>query len=401
MRLTRDTIASLVQPAGKDDVVFWDDTLPGFGIRLRGDSRRWLIQYRAGPQQRRESLGDVRKVTLEAARKVARQRFAQVELGIDPALEKAKRTIEATATVLTFGSVVDRYLDTIRGELRHSTYRAAQLHLAEHWKPLARRPIGSIGRADVAAQLQTLVKERGRIAAARSRANLSALFSWAMREALVDSNPVVGTNQPDRSVGPRERVLGSDELVAIWKAAGADDHRGGDDDHRGGIIRLLILLGCRRQEIGGLLWSEVDLDRGSLTIGSERTKNHRALTLALPPAALAILSVPRRGEFVFGGDHAFSSWSALKAQIDVSSGVRAWRLHDIRRSVATHMADTGVAPHVIEQILNHQSGHKRGPAGIYNRSSYEREVRAALALWADHIRALVEGSERKVLAFPA
>jgi integrase len=124
--------------------------------------------------------------------------------------------------------------------------------------------------------------------------------------------------------------------------------------------------------------------------------------LTLPAAALEILhSAPRRGAFVFGGSSAFNSWSGLKAQFDASSGVREWRPHDIRRTVATGMADLGVQPHVIEQVLNHQSGHKRGVAGIYNRSSYEREVRAALALWAEHVLALVEGRVSKVLAFPA
>jgi integrase len=392
MKLTRNAVAALVLPAGKDDTVHWDGTLPGFGVRLRGKSRSWLIQYRVNGRQHREALGDTRKVTLEDARKVARQRFAQIELGIDPAAEKAKRTIEATATALTLAEVARRYLDAKRGELRHNSYRAAQMHLREHWKPLAARPIGSIGRADVAAQLQTLVKERGRIAAARSRANLSAMYAWAMGEALVDSNPTIGTNPPDKGVEPRERVLTNRELAAIWNAC---------DDDSGRIVRLLILTSCRRQEIGGLKWSEVDLDRGSLTIDSARTKNHRALTLTLPPAALAILtSAPRCSEFVFG-DNAFQSWSALKARIDTGSGVSGWTLHDLRRTSATGLADLGVQPHVIEQILNHQSGHKRGPAGIYNRSSYEREKRAALALWAEHVLAVVEGRDSKVLAFPA
>ena len=83
------------------------------------------------------------------------------------------------------------------------------------------------------------------------------------------------------------------------------------------------------------------------------------------------------------------------------SGVKNWTTHDIRRSVATRMADLGIVPHIIEQILNHQSGHKRGAAGIYNRSSYEREVRAALALWHDHLRTLVEGGKRKILPLPS
>jgi integrase len=188
-------------------------------------------------------------------------------------------------------------------------------------------------------------------------------------------------------------VLTDRELAAIWNAC---------DDSSGRIVRLMILTACRRQEIGGLKWSEIDTDRGSVTIDAARTKNHRSLTLTLPPAALAILaSVPRRGEAVFSGDDAFQSWSALKARLDVVSGVSAWVFHDLRRSAATKMADLGVQPHVIEQILNHQSGHKRGPAGIYNRSSYDREVRAALALWGEHVLAIVEGRASKVVPLRA
>jgi hypothetical protein len=93
------------------------------------------------------------------------------------------------------------------------------------------------------------------------------------------------------------------------------------------------------------------------------------------------------------------SWLNLPCALKAAIGVGKRTLGDLRRSVSTGMADIGIAPHVIEQVLNHQSGHKAGPAGIYNRSSYQREVRAALALWEDHIRTLVEGGERKVLPF--
>src|SRR5262249_38195107 len=97
----------------------------------------------------------------------------------------------------------------------------------------------------------------------------------------------------------------------------------------------------------------------------------------------------------------FTQWGA-KAEFDALLGDQAakWHLHDLRRTCATGMADIGVQPHVIEATLNHISGHKVGVAGIYNRSSYDREVKAALALWADHVRALAEGGERKVLTMP-
>jgi integrase len=95
----------------------------------------------------------------------------------------------------------------------------------------------------------------------------------------------------------------------------------------------------------------------------------------------------------------FTGWSRGRAALDQRAGVRDWTVHDIRRSVATRMADIGIAPHIIEQILNHRSGHKAGPAGIYNRSNYEREVRSALALWDDHLRTLVAGGKRKIIPY--
>jgi integrase len=153
-------------------------------------------------------------------------------------------------------------------------------------------------------------------------------------------------------------------------------------------------------------WSELDLERGIWVIPPERTKSKRPHTLALMPAALDIIeSAPKRvGRDQLFGTHSpngLSHWHA-KADLDrrLEATVGPWRVHDIRRSVATRMADLGVMPHVIEAVLNHHSGHRSGTAGIYNRSGYANEVRAALALWADHIRALAEGGEHKVVAFP-
>jgi hypothetical protein len=83
--------------------------------------------------------------------------------------------------------------------------------------------------------------------------------------------------------------------------------------------------------------------------------------------------------------------------LDQRAGITPWVLHDLRRSTATGMAEAGIQPHIIEAVLNHVSGHKGGVAGIYNKASYEREMRAALALWADHVRSLVEGGERKII----
>ena len=154
-----------------------------------------------------------------------------------------------------------------------------------------------------------------------------------------------------------------------------------------------------------MCWSEFNFEQGTWTLPASRSKNKRAHTLPLLPAMRAIIeAVPRMAsrDQLFGQRaNGLTAWSRGKPELDRRSGVKNWTTHDIRRSVATRMADIGILPHVIEQILNHQSGHKAGPAGIYNRSSYEREVRSALALWEDHVRSIVEGGKRKIVLYAA
>src|SRR6516164_1638052 len=207
VKLSNRNVAALVRPASKDDVVIWDDDLPGFGIRLRGDNRSFLIQYRVGVQQRRESLGDIRKVKLEDARKAARQRFAQAQLGQDPAAERIAAKLKAAAKRLTLGVVAERYLEAKKARLRPTSYADARRYFTRHWASLRDWPIAVIQRANVAAGLQDIIKAHGPVSAARARANLSALFTWAIGEGLVEINPVIGTNNPEGGHQARTRVL--------------------------------------------------------------------------------------------------------------------------------------------------------------------------------------------------
>jgi integrase len=210
-----------------------------------------------------------------------------------------------------------------------------------------------------------------------ARAQLSGLFTWALAHGLCEGNPVVGTLAPKGSQ-PRNRVLSDSDLSAIWKACGDDDY--------GRIVRLLIMAGCMRQEVGSIAWSEIDLGRGVWVLPAARSKNGRQHVLPLLPAIRAIIEATPKLAAAGGARWAFRP--------------ERWVAHDLRRTVATKLADIGIMPHIIEQALNHQSGHKGGVAGIYNGSTYEREVRNALAIWHDHLRSIVEGGERKIVSPP-
>jgi integrase len=395
MQFTKSALAALALPEGKADHVVWDDDLPGFGLRLRGDTRRWVVQYRISGQSRRESIGDPRRVSLEDARRIARQRFGIVAQGLDPAADKARAKAEVEAARLTLAVVSERYLEARKPVVRPTTLSAVTHDLRSHWAPLHKRPIEAIKRADIAARLGEITKDNGRVAAARARASLSAMYGWAMREGLCEANPVIVTNSPNEGAKPRERVLADDELRAIWRACGDDDF--------GRIVRLLMLTGCRRDEIGGLRWEEIDLGTGVLTIPGTRTKNHSELKLPLPQAALTIL--PPRPEdghgYVFGRRQGFKAWSYATALLNgrivgmIGQQPAAWRLHDARRSVRTGLGRLGVAPHVAELVLNHT---KKGMIAVYDKHRYQGEIATALAMWADHMMAAVEGRVSNVVA---
>jgi integrase len=427
MKLTKDTVRKLKLSPGKADSIHFDEDLPGFGIRLRaGGKRTWLVQYRVGAKQRRVTLGTVKHLdgsgTLDPdeAREVARKRLAKVTLGGDP--QKDKHEARAKAA-LTLGAMVDRYLAVKEASVRKRTFDETQRYLTEHWKSLHGLPVHEIHGRDIAAQLAKITTESGTVSAARARAALSGLFAWAVGEGILESNPVIGTNKPPES-DSRKRVLTDTEIAEVWAASRDDDF--------GRIVKLLLLTACRREEIGGLKWEEIDLDGAVIHLpgaptknGEARTKNGEAHDIPLTPLAMSIIgTVPRHEgrDYLFGDGprradgepKGFSGWSKAKAALDArilaarqqtaqkahkpddKVQPMAFRIHDLRRTAATGMARLRVLPHVIESALNHISGHKAGVAGIYNRETYKPEVKAALTLWSDHIRSVTEGGEPKV-----
>jgi integrase len=397
VNLTAKTVAALDLPTGKDDVIFFDDDVTGFGVRLRRSAdgivnKTWIAQYRHQGATRRLRIGNS-TVSAEMARKAAKNALAAAQLGQDPQTEKVASRAQDQRQ---FRTVVAEYLQAKQPKVKPKTYRDVERYLTDdYFKPLHNKPVDNIERADVSLSLTRIDRDCGSPTAARARTTLNAFFGWAMSMGLAESNPVIGSIEPQDSK-PRERVLTDAELVEVWEAA--------DDDAFGRIVKLLILTGQRRTEVGGMRWDELDAVKGTWTIPDTRTKNKRTHTITLPPMAWDIINeVPRESgrNFLFGIRAGFGHWG-LKQDLDgMLKGVAPWTLHDLRRTMATRMGDIGVQPHIIEAALNHQSGAKKGVAGIYNRSSYTHEVKAALALWADHVRALVDGDGRKILPFPA
>lgn len=372
----------------------WDSghrsAVNGFGARRQRDGVFYYLRYRLAGRQRMLSIGRHGNGdwTPEKARKEAIRLKGMVANGIDP------NPAQPTASVAdTFGAEAARYLALRAPKLRPATLTECTRHLTDHLSGLAPLPLADITRRVIASHLAQIEAGSGAATRNRVRSSLSAFFRYALSEGLLPDdavNPVSGTATADEG-GSRTRVLSEAELAAIWRACG--------DDAYGRIVRLLILTGQRREEIGGLHWSEVE--GSAIRLPPDRVKNGREHLVPLAPAALAILEGlrgPSGSPLVFGP---CGSWSNRKLALDLriartGYAMAPWRLHDIRRTVATRMGDRlGVLPHVVEAILNHISGHKSGVAGVYNLSRYENEMRAALCAWADHIDGLVQPCESR------
>jgi integrase len=409
MKLTTASIRTIAPVAPKTDIIEFDDAVPGFGVRARkGGSKVYLVQYAIGEKTRRMSLGKVELQGVDKARDKAKDILAAVRMGQDPAGEKQRDRTTATDT---FKAIAERFLafqkahggPTGRG-LRPRSYNDVERHLMMHAKALHGLLLSKIKHQDIASAITAVRAKGAAVTANRVRATLSSFYSWSISEGLCEHNPVTGTKRTEET--SRERVLSYDELRIIWNAL--------EDDQFGAIMRLLALTGQRAAEIGGLRRTELQQD--AFTLPPERTKNgiEHSVPLSGPAREIIDAQPPRQGskgkvrDLIFGyGEGPFSGWTGsrklLNARIEKMTGgpLPHWTPHDLRRSFATHASKLGIQPHVIEAILNHVSGFRAGVAGIYNRNPYDAEKRTALALWADHLLAIVEGRTSNVVSLSA
>jgi integrase len=408
LRLTDENLHKLILPDGSADIFYNDDELSGFKARVRRDAdgrvrRTWHLQFRTKTgRQGRVSLGSVDKpaqLSATKARQKATELLVSVRAGDDP--QKARKEIRKAHKELLLDCAL-RYLEDRRGgvvgkrPMSKATYGAAKRCFEKHFAALAKRPVALITDDEIRKGLRRVIEQHGKVAAIRDKSNLSAFFTWAMREGLCKSNPTINA-QALAENAPRDRVLDDDELRAIWRACQVDDF--------GRIVKLLLLLGCRRNEIGGLQWSEINFGTGVLSIPATRTKSRKELRLSLPAVALEILkSVPRRADrqYLFGSSGGeYSRWGYAKVDLDkrlaeAGHHLKPWVLHDLRRTCRTKLSEIGIPPHIAELVLGHV-GHRSSVDGsVYDRHHYQTEIQDALQKWADALMKILEGGPKVV-----
>lgn len=407
--MTDAAVRKLKAPDGTDRAEYWDTATKGLGLRVsRTGARSWVMILRVlkGGDwvQQRVTLGQYPTVGLADARRLAAEALARAGQGQDPAgAPKDQRKALEAASRNTYGAVLSEFMDKYRGRQNRrpaprtlaEIKRVLGSDLFDAWKD---RPLSEVTRRDVLDVLDVLVARGSEVMANRTLAYLGMLCAWAMDRDIIATDPTDKVKKPGAEQS-RERVLSQDELRAIWK--GTETAQG---DLFEAIIKTLMLTGQRRDEVAGMRWCEVDLASRTWTLPGTRTKNHREHLIHLSAPVVAILEARqveqgRMGlvtDYVFTsfGPRPFSGWSKCKARLDARAGIAPWTIHDLRRTLATRMAeDLHTPPHVIEATINHVSGSRGGVAGVYNRAMYLPERRAALDAWASYIMRIVGVSE--------
>jgi integrase len=409
MKITAKTLDTIKLPANRSEVIAYDDEIAGFGVRMRqGGSRNFVFTYKFAGKTRRMTLGAAVKDAFPNIRQRVLELQAQVRLGQDPAAAK-EAAVEAAKQqqAESFKAVADLFLARQLKTARPSTYEEQTRYLMTKAARLHNRPMASITRRDIAALINevesSVTKGSGSTTANCTLSALSAMFSWAMREGICENNPCINTNKREQLRRSRTLVDKTtndvSELVRVWKAL--------PNDAFGAAMKLLILTGQRRQEIGALRWSELDNDITKITLPPERQKNHGGpdrLDHIVPLSEPAREILCRRHRVVgwqcvfSSGPNGLQNWGVWKDRLDEKlPGMPEWVIHDLRRSVATGLGHIGVQPHVVEAVLNHVGGSKAGVAGIYNHNTYEAEKATALARWAEHLMAAIAGEASKVV----
>jgi integrase len=424
---------------GRDQVI-WDAELRRFGLRLTPAGKKiYIVQYRAKPAPgipsttRKSIIGehDGRLWNVTKARAQARRVLGAVDAGGDPVAErKAKAETErlaeaearATAALAAeeaearerdrFEAVVERYVAAVVKKRKSGgeTARHLRREPVEAWTG---RHVSAIRRREVVDLLDAL-RERSPATARLTYSALRGLFGWCVEREILTASPCDYVTAPPRPAA-RDRVLADDELRAVWLGAKALGHPFGP------ILKLLILTGQREAEVAGMTRAEIDLNAATWTIPKERTKNGREHVVDLSPQALAIVNgVPNSGDLLFPARNAAPrkhsrkdsapnrrpvvGFSAAKRLLDgdvirktkealPTAALAPWRIHDLRRTAATGMAGMGIAPHVIERVLNHVSGVTGGLVGVYQRHEYRAERKAAVAAWGARVEAIVTGQD--------
>ena len=371
-----------------------DAIVPGLALRVSSNGHKSYVLIARFPlhpkNPTRRIIAEAGKITLEQARRLAREWQEMIIRGVDPKTEETRTRAQARRQqVNTFGMVANAFLERYGSKLAKVADMRKSL-LVDFGSRWADRPAVDIRAEEVAAAVREIVGRGSPYQAHNALGYLRRMYNWAIgtHEFGIEASPVERL-RPKDLIGKREvreRVLTDAELRAVWDAAA---HMGYP---YGPLIRLLILTGQREREIADMSWSEIDASAALLTVPASRMKGNRLHAVPLCGDALGMLeSLPRfnGGRFVFtttSGEKPVNGFSKAKTRIDALSGVAEWKFHDLRRTVRTHFSALPVQDIVRELVIAHA---KPGLHKVYDQHAYLAEKRECLELWEARLRGIL------------
>lgn len=390
--LSARTVASIQAPEGQRLVILdrGKGGVPGLELRVSPDqSKSWSIRYyrKADGKRRRFTLGTYPEMGLEEARRECLDILRDVRHGQDPAHAR-----ELRKGADTFQALAEDYL--AKAAAKRRTYREMKRILERDWYPeIGAMKAAEVPRRKIIEVLDAIVDRGSPVAANRALAIVRQVYLWALSKAKLESVPVTGIKKPHEERS-RSRALSADEIKLLWDGLGTSIQSDAVSD----VIRLALILGQRVGEICGMRADEIDGERKVWVLPSERVKNREAHAVPLSDIALSIIvpRLERRGKYVFPGPRG----KPLNAKTPVKNltrnleklGIDHFTVHDLRRTLNTHLARLGVSSEIRSRVLNHTSG-KRGSVteSVYNVHQYDDEKRRALAIWAAELERIVKG----------
>lgn len=361
---------------------YLDELLPNLMFRVGKNRRTWAVRCVIGGSRKTIRLGHFPQLGLAAARQAAAEAGRRVDAGLAPA---GALVHPKSPAALSLGRLLDQYekyrmAEGDKVKALPATLKSLRYTLG---RDLLDAPAAAIRKADVMAVCDRLRAERKLAMVNLTLRGLSGAMRWAVRRDLIETNVCRDVDPAPKK--KRDRVLSMDELAAIWRASfeRGDGSRRAEDDPGGRLIRFLLLTGCRRSEAAGMRFGDV-LDH---VWKQGDNKSNRPTKVPLSALARAQLGEGKANDLCFqaqaGG---FTNFHGRKMAIQQASGISGWTLHDLRRSLATHLGEAGVNDFVIRAILNHAVS---GPLSAYFHAELMGDKRAALQSWSDRIAALV------------
>ncbi|WP_353428909.1 tyrosine-type recombinase/integrase [Paracoccus denitrificans] len=384
-----------------------DPALSGLYLVVQpSGAKSWALRYRFGGKPAKLTLGRWPIMGVANARAAASAALEELQHGRNPGdAKKEAKAAAAEQSQDTVDAVIDLFLKRHASRNRRADDVAAMFKREVRGK-WGQREIQTISKRDVIDLLDGVVDRGSPVTANRLRAHLNTLFNWAKGRDVIHTNPLDGIKPPAPETA-RERVLDHDEIRLFWAASEQIGYPFGS------IYQLLLLTGQRLREVAEMSWQEVTGD--VWTLPGARAKNGDDHTIPLSTTAKSIIDgLPRVGRLLFTttGTSPVSGFTRAKERLDKLMTAAAnkdlqkgadpveippFTIHDLRRTAATGMASLRFPPHVVEAVLNHRSGTRRGVAGVYNRFDYAEEKREALEAWARLVGELVEGKGKNVV----